>query len=102
MGLSSNAVKLAALVLSLGFDTLAVSIGLGLSGLGVRQRVRFGLAFAVAEGGMPLVGFLLGRVVAEAIGSIAGYAAIALLLLVGLYSLREGWEGEQHAFKSTG
>jgi manganese efflux pump family protein len=102
MGSLSDAVKLAGLVLSLGFDTLAVSIGLGLSGLAGRQRVRFGVAFAVAEGGMPLVGFLLGRILAEAIGSVAGYAAIALLLAVGLYLLREGWEGEQHTFESAG
>lgn len=91
--------KLAGLVLSLGLDTFAVAIGLGLSGLGARERLRYGVSFAVAEGIMPLVGFLVGQVVANALGTLASYAAIALLLAVGLYTLWEALHGEKRAFE---
>jgi putative Mn2+ efflux pump MntP len=87
--------KTAALVLSLGLDTFAVSVGLGLSGLDRRQQLRYGLSFALAEGIMPLVGFLLGQVVAAAIGSLASYVAVALLLGVGLYTIWEATQAEE-------
>jgi putative Mn2+ efflux pump MntP len=87
--------KLAALVLSLGADTFAVAVGLGLSGLDRRDRLRVGVSFALAEGLMPLAGFLAGRVVARVIGDVASYAAILLLLAVGLYVLWEATHEEE-------
>jgi hypothetical protein len=54
-------VKIAAFVVPLGFDTLAVAIALGLRGLG---PLRAALAFAFFEAVMPLVGLLLGHFVA--------------------------------------
>jgi manganese efflux pump family protein len=86
--------KTVALVASLGLDTFAVAVGLGLSGLTGRERVRFGVAFAAAEGVMPLVGFGVGQVIAGAASSVAPFVAVALLLAVGLYTVREGLEEE--------
>ncbi|HEY8694282.1 MAG TPA: manganese efflux pump [Chloroflexota bacterium] len=83
-------IKTIGLVLSLGLDTFAVAIGLGLSGLSRRDRLRYGVSFALAEGLMPLAGFFLGRVIAGPVGDIAPYAAVVLLLAVGLYTV---WEG---------
>lgn len=93
--------KLAGLVLSLGFDTFAVAIGLGLSGLDRRDRLRYGVSFALAEGIMPLVGFLVGQVVSSALGGAASYAAIILLLGVGLYTLWEAFHEEERAFEAA-
>ncbi len=90
-----GAAKVAGLVLSLGFDTFAVAIGLGLSGLKRQERLRFGVSFALAEGIMPLVGFLIGQEIARALGSVASYLAIGLLLAVGLYTLWEGLHNEE-------
>jgi manganese efflux pump family protein len=87
----------AVLFLSLGLDTLGVAIGLGISGLSRRQRLRFGVGFALAEGIMPLVGFLLGKALAQAAGNVASYLAIALLLAVGLYMLRESTKSKREA-----
>ena len=66
---ASTFVKTFGLVLSLGFDTFAVAVGLGMSGLSRRDQYRYGACFAVAEGCMPLIGFLLGQFVASAVGN---------------------------------
>ena len=89
------------LFLSLGLDTLAVAVSLGISGLERRDRIRFGLSFAVAEGIMPLVGFLLGETLARVVSSIAGSIAAVLLLCIGLYITWEGLHGEEGEFISA-
>lgn len=101
-GLDATALKTVALVLSLGLDTFAVAVGLGLSRLARADTVRYGLAFATAEGVMPLVGFGAGQVVSGAIAGVAPYAAIGLLFAVGLYTLWESREGEEREYGTAG
>lgn len=86
--------KLALLVLSLGVDTLAVAVGLGISGAGRGNRLRVGASFALFEGGMPLVGFLLGHVVSATLGGLASLLGIAVLLGVGAWMIYEALEDE--------
>jgi len=81
--------RLLPLILSLGLDTLALSIALGLAPLPPRTRLRLALTFAAAEGLMPAVGLLIGRPLGEAIGGGAVYIAGALLIATGLWLLRE-------------
>lgn len=83
------------LFLSLGLDTFAVAVALGISGLDRRGRLRLGASFALAEGIMPLVGFFLGQVAAQAAGNLASFAAIGLLLAVGLYAIWESLHQEE-------
>src|SRR5436305_151463 len=82
--------RLIPLILSLGLDTFALSTALGLAPLSLRARVRLALTFAVAEGLMPAVGLLIGRPLGEAVGRWDVYAAAALLIVTGLWMLREG------------
>lgn len=89
------------LFLSLGLDTFAVAVGLGISGLGRRDQLRYGTAFALAEGTMPLVGFLLGQVVAIAVGDVASYVAIALLFGVGLYTIWEATHEDERTYEGA-
>ena len=74
------AVKMAALVLSLGIDTLMISISLGFAR--TSGRLRIALAFACAEALMPLLGLFIGRGAGELVGNWASVAGgIALLAL---------------------
>jgi len=81
--------RLLPLIFSLGLDTLALSIALGLAPLPSRTRLRLALTFAAAEGLMPAVGLLMGRPVGQAIGGWAVYIAGILLIATGLWLLRE-------------
>jgi putative Mn2+ efflux pump MntP len=82
------------LFLSLGLDTLAVSLGLGLAGLGRERWLKVGLTFAAFEGGMPLLGLLLGRGLSSTLSEAAGYVAAIILIVVGLLTIREGLQDE--------
>jgi manganese efflux pump family protein len=81
--------------LLVGLDNVQVGVGLGLVPMSAGQRWTFTSAFAFCETVMPLVGLVLGRGVAEAIGSRAEVVGIAVLaatgmLIAGLALVREG------------
>lgn len=80
--------RLIPLILSLGLDTFALSVALGVAPLPARARLRLALAFAGAEGAMPAVGLLLGRPLGGLLGGVAVYAAAALLIATGAWLLR--------------
>ena len=76
-----------ALVLPLSLDTFAVSAALGVGGPPPRRRLRTAALFTAFEAGMPLVGLAVGTPLGRAIGPVADYVSIALLLALGAYSL---------------
>jgi putative Mn2+ efflux pump MntP len=78
--------KIIALVLPLSLDTFAVSVALGIGGGSARQRMRTSLLFTAFEAAMPLVGIIIGRELASAIGSGAAYAAIGVLFALAIYT----------------
>ncbi len=90
----------AVLFLSLGLDTLGVAIALGLGGLSGARRLRVGLSFAVTEGAMALLGFYGGKTLAQAAADVAEYVAIIVLLLVGVYAIREAVTEEEEALEA--
>lgn len=77
------------LFLSLGLDTLAIAIGLGLSGLPRSQWRRVGLTFAFFEGVMPIIGLVIGNHLSHAVGQWAGYGAAVLLVIIGAHEIKE-------------
>jgi putative Mn2+ efflux pump MntP len=79
-------------VLPLGLDTFAVAAALGVSRLSRRERLRVSLVLALFEAAMPLLGLVIGRTLREAVGHRADIAAIALLAVLGSWTVlhREG------------
>lgn len=84
---------IAPLILSLSLDTFAVSTAIGIAPMATAMRVRFAATCALAEGGMPLVGFFAGGLVGR-LGGVANWIAVALLLGAGLWIVREALEDE--------
>jgi putative Mn2+ efflux pump MntP len=72
---------------ALGLSNFAAAIGIGLSGIDARVRVRVGLVFGLFEATMPLLGLVLGRQVATSLGSTSAYVGGGLLIATGSYTV---------------
>lgn len=78
-------VKLAVLVLSLGIDTLMVSIGLGV--VQRQGKLKIAVTFAIAEALMPLIGIFVGRGTGHFLGHYGSLAGSVALLAVAVWML---------------
>src|ERR1700693_3956482 len=88
----SGLLSLLLVSLSVGLSNFAGAIGIGLSGIDAKTRIRVGVAFGFFEALMPLIGLLLGQAVAGYIGHhLTGYVAGGILILTGAYTIRQGW-----------
>lgn len=72
---------------SLGLSNFAASVGIGVSGVDGRTRLRVGVVFGVFETAMPLLGLLLGRGLAGTLGAAAHWIGAGLLIATGVYAL---------------
>ncbi len=91
--------RVIALVLPLSLDTFAIAAALGITRLTGAQRIRFGLMFAAFEGGMPVIGLLIGAGLGQVIGGWSEYLAIAALAGLGVYMLFGRDEDDQRVQK---
>lgn len=73
--------------LSLGLSNFAAAVGIGVSGIDGRTRLRVGVIFGLFEAGMPIVGLLLGRSLADTLGHAAHWIGASLLIAAGLYAV---------------
>jgi putative Mn2+ efflux pump MntP len=88
--------KLLAFVLPLGLDSFAVAAAIGASqAITVWQRLRISLVFVIFEGGMPLIGLVLGAVLARRIGQVADYVAGAAVIAIGAWMLLASDQDEE-------
>src|SRR5215472_17308264 len=72
---------------SLGLSNFAAAVGIGVSGIDARTRLRVGVIFGLFETVMPIVGLLLGRSLASDLGRAAHWIGAALLIATGLYAV---------------
>ena len=88
--------KLLAFVLPLGLDSFAVAAAIGaVQETTAQQRLRISLVFVIFEGGMPLVGLVLGSALARGIGRVADYLAAAAVIGIGAWVLLAGDKDEE-------
>jgi putative Mn2+ efflux pump MntP len=87
-------VALVLVAVSVGLSNFAAAIGIGVSGVDGRTRLRVGVIFGLFETAMPILGLLLGRSLATTLGHAAHWIAAALLIATGLYTAI-------HALRST-
>ena len=73
--------------LSLGLSNFAAAVGIGVSGSDTGTRLRVGVIFGVFETAMPLLGLVLGRSLASALGHAAHWIGAALLIATGRYAV---------------
>lgn len=77
--------------LSVGLSNFAGAIGIGLSGIDGRTRIRVGIAFGLFEAAMPLIGLVVGAAISDFIsGPVEKYIAGGVLILTGAYTI---WQG---------
>jgi putative Mn2+ efflux pump MntP len=86
-------VKMVALVLSLGIDTLMMSISLGF--LQTRGKVKIALTFSGAEALMPVVGLIIGQTVGRVIGDWAALVGGLALVAVAAWLIFFGDEDDE-------
>jgi putative Mn2+ efflux pump MntP len=83
-------IALIAVALAVAIGNFAVATAFGLTGASRRAQLEVALVFGLFEGGMPLVGLLLGRQLSGGLGGAAHPAGGVLLGLTGLYGLVTG------------
>lgn len=83
-------VSLLLVSVSVGLSNFAGAIGIGLSGIDARTRLRVGLAFGFFEALMPLVGLLVGEAAAGVFGHYGKYVGGVVLILTGAYTIFQG------------
>src|SRR5712691_9921123 len=93
----SSLASLLLVSLSLGLNNFAASIGIGVSGIDAKTRVRTALVFGLFEALMPLVGLLIGQGLAGFIGQIGHDVSAGLLVLTGVYILWQARKGNRDA-----
>lgn len=73
--------------LAVAVDSFAAAAALGLAGPTRRRKLEIALVFGLFEGGMPLIGLLLGGQLTPMLGGAARPAGAALLGLAGAYQV---------------
>jgi manganese efflux pump family protein len=79
------------LACAVGLGNFAASIGIGVSGVNGRTRLRVAVVFGVFEAGMPVAGLALGQSLAASLGQAARWLGAAALIAVGMVSLIQTW-----------
>jgi putative Mn2+ efflux pump MntP len=72
------------LAVALGLSNFAAAIGIGVSGVRGRDRVRIAVVFGVFEAGMPVLGVVLGQGLASSLGHVARWLGGAALIVIGV------------------
>lgn len=89
--------ELFVIAFGLSMDAFAVSVckGLSVRRCGIKHMLICGSYFGLFQGGMPLIGYILGSQFESLVSVIAPYIAFALLSLIGYNMIREAKSGDE-------
>ncbi len=92
-----NTIDLILLSVALAMDAFAVALckGLAIRDLNLKKCLTVGLWFGAFQGGMPLIGFLLGVNFSEYIQAYDHWIAFVLLGLIGGNMIKEAFSNEE-------
>lgn len=89
-----TSLALAALAIALAMDAFAVALVQGAASRSrIGDAVRIGAVFGLAQGLMPLLGWLLGLAFMAVLAGIDHWVALVLLGMLGIRMIREGLNG---------
>jgi len=89
--------KLILLAASLGVDNLSVGVSIGLGQLKLWRLFLVAVLFGVIQTIMPAVGIVGGQLLAGPLGHVAAFLGYAILMAVGVATVRSGMGGNGHA-----
>jgi putative Mn2+ efflux pump MntP len=72
---------------AVGLSNFAAAIGIGVSGVDSRTRLRVGVIFGFFETAMPIAGLLAGKGLAGTFGNAARWIGATLLIATGVFGL---------------
>jgi manganese efflux pump family protein len=93
------------LALALSMDAFAAALSRGVtarSGSTLRKALVVGGAFGAAQGLMPLLGLGLGKAFASAVRDVDHWVAFALLVLIGIHMIRDGFSAKRREQTNEG
>jgi putative Mn2+ efflux pump MntP len=85
--------KILGIAVAVGLDVLALSIAIGIMRTGLGNRLKLAIAFSTSEVLMQVIGYAIGSGVGHIIGAIADYVGFAVLAAVGIFIVRESFQG---------
>lgn len=91
------------IAVGLAMDAMAVSLGIGTTGMCCDPRSKFRLSFhfGLFQMGMALIGWLAGSTIVRFISSVDHWVALALLVYVGGNMIRSGFDGERTTYPAN-
>jgi manganese efflux pump family protein len=82
---------------SVGLSNFAAAIGIGVTGVNARTRLRVGVIFGIFETGMPILGLALGQSLARPLGHTAPWIGAGVLIATGGYALTQALRSDPAA-----
>ena len=83
-------IQLFVLAFFLSLNNFLISLGMGVTSIWGRKRLKIASIFGLLDLGMPLLGFGIGKLMEGAIGSIASSLGIFILASLGLFLIFQG------------
>lgn len=91
------------IAVALGADAFSLGIGMGLTGLRLRQILKISVVIGIFHVFMPLIGILIGGMLTAYVGDVAVFIGGVILIILGVHMLWESFfESESQTIHPAG